>query len=50
MDEDLKLVDEGAKEVSGIAIPDEFWTMLEQIETGKTENTPVPITDLSNLR
>ena len=47
---DLKLVDEGAKEVSGISIPDEFWTMLELIETGETENLPIPITDLNSLR
>lgn len=47
---DLKLIEAGTAEVDGRKIPDEFWTMLEQIETGETENTPVPITDLSSLR
>jgi hypothetical protein len=48
-DLDLKLVDSGTKEISEKKIPDQFWTMIEQLEKGETKNTAVPIMELDNL-
>jgi hypothetical protein len=46
---DLALVDSGTKEISGREIPNEFWTMIEQLEKGETKNTPVPIVELGEI-
>lgn len=48
-DSDLKLIDSGTKEVSGRKIPDELWTMIEQLERGEIKHTVIPILELSDL-
>lgn len=46
---DLKLIDFGTEEVDRRKIPGELWEMIGQLERGETENTVIPVMELSEL-